>query len=77
MKAQIAKQYLDSDSLGFLEARYLEGGIEVIAEFFALKVSNPDEGEAYYRVTSAPCKRRLPAASPHVPAAAVPASPKM
>jgi hypothetical protein len=47
----MAKPSLDRDRLGFSEARHLKGGIEVMAEFFAPKVSNPDEGEEYYLVT--------------------------
>jgi hypothetical protein len=45
------KPYLDRDSLFFSEARHLKEGIEVVAEFQAPKVSNPDEGPQYYIVT--------------------------
>lgn len=45
------KPTFDRDSLYFSRARHLEDGIEVVAEFQAPKVSNPDEGPQYYLVT--------------------------
>jgi hypothetical protein len=45
------KPSLDRDSLFFSEARRLKTGIEVVAAFQALKVSNPDEGPKHYVVT--------------------------
>jgi len=45
------KPSFERDSLYFSKARHLEVGIEVVAEFFAAKVSNPVEGLRHYFVT--------------------------
>jgi hypothetical protein len=47
----MSKPSLDCDSVVFSEARRLGGGIEVVGQFIAPKVSNPKEGEEHYLIT--------------------------